>query len=182
MKKIVICSFYFCCLIIFSFLLVLLSCAPKQKQSFVIGPPPQRTIIVPANSVSSSDDANSVEYRDAIYPDPRWGCIENKAYPYRPKIWYIKQGSKIALVGPAQEHLPSEFLAGEIREFHFPFGTHVLHIERWYKFGGIWARVGKVDEAKLKIKQFVEWTSEEQWGWKIVINQKNIVVYNKGDY
>jgi len=90
------------------------------------------------------------------YPDMTRGYVENRAFPYVPKVWLIKGGQKIVLVGP--EHGPPEFSTGQIREFNLPPGAHMLHIERWQhlSYYGGWRKMKKVEVVKVKVARFAE--------------------------
>jgi len=118
-----------------------------------------------------------------LYPDMTKGYIENKAFPYVPKVWLVKGGQKIVLVGP--ELGPPEFATGEIREFNLPPGTHILHIERWQHlpyYGG-WKKLKRVEVIKVKVAQFPEKGSWRYWadsyyGWFVIIHPDHSTVYS----
>lgn len=173
-------------IIVFWFFLVfcLVSCGlfQKQQQPFVIGEPSPRVVVVeiPGKRIDPNQNLNqSEEYFSAVYPDVTKGYIENKTFPYYPKVWLVSDGKKIALVGPEQG--PPTICEGEIREFNLPPGIHILHIERWQKlpsFYGGWRRVGKTEIIKLGVAQFEPGRYQPSYyGWRIIIYLERSAVY-----
>lgn len=111
-----------------------------------------------------------------FFPDPTKGYIENKAYPFVPKVWIITKGEKVLLVGPEEE--PPEFLDGEIREFRFSPGLYVLCIERWRLMPGGWKKIGRDKVVKLSVAQSEQQLSAvNHYGWWIVIHQNSIEIH-----
>lgn len=116
-----------------------------------------------------------------VYPDLTKGCIENQAFPFAPKVFLIKNGQKIILVGP--EIGPPEFNVNEIREFNLPPGGHILHIERWQHLGtyGGWKKIPKTEVVRVSVAQFSELGKWNRWrnnyyGWSVVIYDDHSVI------
>ncbi len=117
------------------------------------------------------------------YPDMTRGYIENRAFPYVPKVWLIKGRLKIVLVGP--ENGPPVFSTGQIREFNLPPGAHILHIERWQhlSYYGGWRKMKKVEVIKLNVAPFPKKGSWRRWadghyGWFVTIYPDHSTVYS----
>ena len=118
-----------------------------------------------------------------LYPDMTRGYIENKAFPYVPKVWLVKNSQKIVIVGP--EMGPPEFATGQIREFNLPPGSHILHIERWehLTYYGGWKKVNKVEVVRIDVARFPEKDSWRCWadgyyGWFVIIHPEYSTVYS----
>ena len=117
-----------------------------------------------------------------LYPDLTRGYIENKAFPYMPKVWLLVQGKKILLIGP--ETGPPKISVGEIREFNLPPGKHIFHIERWQHFAhyGGWSKVRKTEVVKISIAEFRRSGRGRYWidshyGWWLIIYPDQTQVY-----
>lgn len=169
--------------IIFIFLAFFLtSCGlfQRQQQPFIIGEPAPRVVVMEISGKEKTADQNQEEkYFSAVYPDVTRGYIENKAFPYYPKVWLVKDGKKTTLIGPAEG--PPQICDGEIGEFNLPPGLHILHIERWQKlpviYGG-WRSVGKVEIVKLNVAQFAPGGYQPNYyGWRIIIYPEQSAVY-----
>lgn len=116
-----------------------------------------------------------------VYPDLTKGYIENKAFPFAPKVFLVKSGQKIVLVGP--ETGSPEFNVNEIREFNLPPGEHFLHIERWQHLGayGGWKKIPKTEVIRVSVAQFDESGNWNRWrnshyGWSVIIYDNRTVV------
>lgn len=157
--------------------LILLFCFGCASQPFVIQDSSPRIIV---KDIQTGEEMKTrEEFFEAVYPDPTKGYIENRAYPYIPKVWIIENKRKIILIGP-REGVP-QFWQGEIREFNFPPGRYILHIERWRRlprvYGG-WKKQKKTEIVKLKVAQFEKQFSEnDHYGWRIIINPTSTSVY-----
>lgn len=164
------------------FLFFLTSCGVfcPQQQPFIIGASAPRVVVVEVPEKGADpNQRNEEKYFSAVYPDVTKGYIENQAFPYYPKVWLIKDGKKIALIGP--EKGPPLMCDGEIGEFNLPPGLHILHVERWQKlpavYGG-WRSVGKVEIIKLNVAQFAPGGYQPSYyGWRIIIYPEQSAVY-----
>tara|TARA_B100000315_G_C14540233_1_gene570530 strand:+ start:558 stop:1121 length:564 start_codon:yes stop_codon:yes gene_type:complete len=168
-------------------LVMILSCA--YQEPIVIEEPRTPRVVfreIPAESEGQKEVKEEKEELfsyDQQYPDMTRGYIENKAFPYVPKVWLIKEGLKIVLVGP--EVGPPKFATGEIREFNLPPGFHIFHIERWQHFSyyGGWQKAKKVEVVKVNVARFPEKGSWRGWadghyGWFVTIHPEYSTVYS----
>ncbi|MFH1611712.1 MAG: hypothetical protein ABH887_00335 [bacterium] len=164
-------------------------CARQTKLAPVIQQPVPRVIVyrVPAEKVQVSQlspNANLVDgldYESQMYPNPCRGYIKNEAWPFFPKVWLIKNGKMICLICSGEFNSPPDIYDGEVREVVLPPGQHVLHVERWqrvptYRHPNGWLKQPKPEVVEVEVKAFS--TSDEVYGWRIVIGPTYTSVYD----
>lgn len=159
--------------------LILIGCTGRP--AYVIQPYSAPKVIVRSieKEVGNLNDLESLEENELegnmLYPDPTRGFIENRAYPFVPKVWVVTKGKMVILVGP--EEGPPEFLNGEIREFKFDPGLYVLHIERWRLMPNGWEKMKRTEVIKLSVAQTEQQLgSVDYYSWRIIINKTGVNV------
>ena len=164
-------------------LLVVIGCA-WQPPPVLREPTTPRVIVkeIPTEREPKEEKEEFFGTAPYLYPDITRGYIENKAYPYTPKVWVLVDGTeRLLLIGP--ELGPPEVFIGEIREFNLPPGDHIFHIERWQytpHYGG-WRKISKVEVVKLSIAQFSPRGRQywiDHYGWWLIIKSNRTTAYS----
>jgi hypothetical protein len=136
----------------------------------------------PAEAKKGEEKKEELFESSYLYPDLTRGYIENQAFPYLPKVWLLKEGQKIFLVGPEQG--PPEISIEETREFNLPPGENVLYVERWQYFvhyGG-WRKVRQVEVVKVSVAEFRRhghwrYWMDSHYGWWLIVYPERTQVY-----
>lgn len=162
------------------FFLVFITACACQAPSVIYESQNPRIVIKEIPAGEKMRERKQLFETSYVYPDMTKGCIENQAFPFVPKVFLIKNGQKIVLVGPKTGS--PEFNVNEIREFNLSPGEHFLHIERWQHLGayGGWRKIPKVEVIKVSVAQFKQggWSrwSAEYYGWSVIIYDNHSVV------
>ena len=115
--------------LVIGWLILVLSCA-YQEAMVIEEPTTPRVVIKKVPAIKEAKEKKEEFFESAYYPDLTRGYIENQSFPLIPKVWLLAEGrEKILLIGPEQG--PPKFPLGGIKEFNFPPGDNILHIERW---------------------------------------------------
>lgn len=135
--------------LIFSIILFLLHCLgcayTRQEPAIIEEPTTPRIVIKEAPVASEGGEKTQKEElftSTSRYPDLTQGYIENKAFPYVPKVWLLQRGQKIILSGPAQG--PPQFNTGVIKEFNY----HLVVILSILRGGSIYLTTGDGKSSK----------------------------------
>jgi hypothetical protein len=160
--------------------LAIFGCA-YQKPVNLEEPGTPRVVIKKAPAGEESKENKEEFFESAYFPDLTRGCIENQSFPFTPKVWLLIERKKILLVGPEQG--PPEFSLGGIREFNFPPGDNILHIERWQflPYYGGWQKIRQVEVVKIPVAKFKpkrrSYWIDRHYGWQVIIYPEHSAVY-----
>jgi len=118
-------------------------------------------------------------------PNPTVGYIENQAFPCVPRVWLVRSGKKILLVGEEKEGPPVDVLDWQIFEFSLPPGENKIIVERWVLFlnHGGWQTISQEEfdfEVAKPRRGWGGYWGNNHYDWRIIIRQNRSYVYEGG--
>ena len=164
---------------IFVFLLVSLFCGCiHQAPPTIAIPQTPRVVIKEVPAIKNQQTAEESFSR----PNLTRGYIENQAFPYVPRVWLIRGGKKILLVGQTEKG-PPQVLDWQILEFDLPPDINHIIVERWrYLSPQIGWQMLPPESCKLQVakpRRGGYWDNN-QYDWQIIIRQDRSYIYEGG--